>query len=105
MTIFGPSSLHPKIPFPAALVERQVRAQLKPYSGCAAVIRDPGLALQLLRIESEHLKLPQATDVDGRRVSPEAPQERREAGAHVETFTFLIRPTVYYICKHGHEAS
>src|SRR6202165_2686408 len=58
MTIFGASSLHPKIPFPAAVVERQVRAQLKPYSGCAAVIRDPGSALQLFRIESERLKLP-----------------------------------------------
>jgi hypothetical protein len=58
MTIFGASSLHPKIPFPAAVVERQVRTQLKPYSGCAAVIRDPGSALQLFRIESERLKLP-----------------------------------------------
>jgi hypothetical protein len=59
MTIFGASSLHPKIPFPAAVVEREVRPQLKPYSGfCAAVIRDLGPALQLFRIEPEHLKLP-----------------------------------------------
>src|ERR1700694_4507070 len=59
MTIFGASSLHPKIPFPAAVVEREVRPQLKPYSGfCAAVIRNLGPALQLFRIEPERLKLP-----------------------------------------------
>jgi len=40
-TVFGALSLHPKIPFPAAVAEREVRAQLKPYSGfCAAAIRD-----------------------------------------------------------------
>jgi hypothetical protein len=33
--IFGALSLHPKIPFPAAVVEREVRAQWKPYSGFA----------------------------------------------------------------------
>ena len=58
MAIFGTLSLHPEIPFPAALVEREVRTRLKPYSGfCAAVIRDLGPALQLFRIESERLKL------------------------------------------------
>src|SRR5712675_1078694 len=56
--IFGTLSLHPKIPFPAAGFGREVRAQLQPCSGlCTAVIRDLGPALQLFRIESEHLKL------------------------------------------------
>ena len=36
MTIFGALSLHPKIPFPGAGIEREVRARLKPYYGCAA---------------------------------------------------------------------
>ena len=59
MAIFGASSLHPKIPFPAAGIAREVRAELKPYSGfSAAVIRDLGPALRLFRIESERLKLP-----------------------------------------------
>src|SRR5712672_2623416 len=56
MTIFGASSLHPKIPFPAAGLEREVQGQ---YSGfCTAVVRDLEPALQLFRIESERLKLP-----------------------------------------------
>ena len=56
--IFGALSLHPKIPFPAAVVEREVREQLKPYSRfCAAVIRDLGPVLRLFRIESERLEL------------------------------------------------
>ena len=50
--IFGALSLHPKIPFPAVVVEREVRAQLKPYSVfCAAVIR-AGAADQLGRSAS-----------------------------------------------------
>src|ERR1700687_4594732 len=58
MTVFGALSLHPKIPFPAAAIEREVRAQLKPYYGCAAVdLRDPGPALQLIRVESERREL------------------------------------------------
>src|SRR5712672_2226443 len=47
---FGALSLHPEIPFPAAVVEREVRTRLKPYSGFAL--------LTLFRIESERLKLP-----------------------------------------------
>jgi hypothetical protein len=40
---FGALSLHPEIPFPAAVVEREVRTRLKPYSAfCTAVIRDLG---------------------------------------------------------------
>ena len=59
MTIFGASSLHPKIPFPATVVEREVRAQLRPYSRfCGAVIWDFGTGAGLFRIESERLKLP-----------------------------------------------
>ena len=55
-TIFGARSLHPKIPFPAAGLEREVQGQ---YSGfCTAVVRDLEPALQLFRIESERLKLP-----------------------------------------------
>jgi hypothetical protein len=43
VAVFGALSPHPKIPFPAAVVEREVRTRLKPYSGfCAAVIRDLG---------------------------------------------------------------
>ena len=58
MTIFGALSLHPKIPFPAAGIEREVRAQLNPYYECAAVdLRDPGPALQLIRVESERREL------------------------------------------------
>jgi hypothetical protein len=59
MTIFGASSLHPKIPFPAASVEREVGPHCTriptfepPQFGI------PGPALQLFRIESERLKLP-----------------------------------------------
>jgi hypothetical protein len=59
MAMFGASSLHPKIPFPAALVEREVRAQLRPYSRfCGAVIWDFGTGAGLFRIQSERLKLP-----------------------------------------------
>jgi len=58
LNIFGALSLHPKIPFPAAGLGREVRAQLQPYSEpCTAAIRDLGPALQLFRIESERLKL------------------------------------------------
>src|ERR1700737_2620461 len=58
MTGFGALSLHPKIPFPAPAIEREVRAQLKPNYGCAAVdLRDPGPALQLIRVESERCEL------------------------------------------------
>jgi hypothetical protein len=46
----------------------------------------------------------QATDVDGRRVSPEAPQERREAGAHVAPFAFLMRPFGIELVNEGIEA-
>src|SRR5260370_23407138 len=59
MAIFGASSLHPKIPFPAAVVEREVgplctrNPTFEP-----PVIRDLGPVLQLFRIESERLKLP-----------------------------------------------
>jgi hypothetical protein len=56
---FGALSLHPEIPFPAAVVEREVRTRLKPYSGfCGAVIRVLGPALRLFRIKSEGLELP-----------------------------------------------
>ena len=59
MAIFGALSLHPKIPFPAAGVEREVRPHCTRNSEiCAAVIRDLGPVLQLFRIESERLKLP-----------------------------------------------
>jgi hypothetical protein len=59
MTIFGASSLHPKIPFPAAVVEREVGPLCTRNSDFwATVIRDLGPALQLFRIESERLKLP-----------------------------------------------
>jgi hypothetical protein len=57
---FGALSLHPEIPFPAAVVEREVRAQLKPYSGFLRC-RNSGPwagALTLFRIKSERLKLP-----------------------------------------------
>jgi hypothetical protein len=62
MTISGASSLHPKIPFPAAVVEREVRARVKPYSGflhCrnSGPWAGPG-ALTLFRMKSERLKLP-----------------------------------------------
>ncbi len=60
MTISGASSLHPKIPFPATVVEREVRARLKPYSGFLRC-RNSGPwagALTLFRIKSERLKLP-----------------------------------------------
>ena len=58
VVIFGALSLHPKIPFPAPAIEREVRAQLKPNYGCAAVdLRDPGPALQLIRVESERCEL------------------------------------------------
>ena len=41
-----------------ANIEREVRAQLKPYYACAAVnLRDPGPALQLIRVESERREL------------------------------------------------
>ena len=46
----------------------------------------------------------QATDVDRRRVSPEAPQERREAGAHVAPFAFLMRPFGIELANEGIEA-
>jgi hypothetical protein len=60
MTISGASFLHPKIPFPATVVEREVRARLRPYSEfLRCVIRGlgPG-ALPLFRMKSERLKLP-----------------------------------------------
>src|SRR6266576_680920 len=55
MTIFRASSLHPKIPFPAAVVEREVGQHCARNSD---VIRDLRPGLQLSRIESERLKLP-----------------------------------------------
>src|SRR5271167_3923346 len=60
MTISGASSLHPKIPFPATVVEREVRARLKPYSGFSRCRNSGPLAgaLTLFRIKSERLKLP-----------------------------------------------
>ena len=59
MTIFGASSLHPKIPFPAPVVEREVGPHCTRNSNFwAAVIRDLRPGLQLFRIESERLKLP-----------------------------------------------
>src|SRR5258707_9360239 len=59
MATLGASSLHPKIPFPAAVVQREVRAPLRPYSRfCGAVIWDFGTGAGLFRIESERLKLP-----------------------------------------------
>src|SRR5258706_7605041 len=59
MTIFGASSLHPKFPFPAAMVERKVGPPCTRNSDLrATMFRDFGPALQLFRIESERLKLP-----------------------------------------------
>ncbi len=58
MTIFGASSLHPKIPFPAAAVEREIGPHCTRNSNIwATVIRDPRPAPQLFRIESERFKL------------------------------------------------
>jgi hypothetical protein len=57
---FGALSLHPKIPFPETLVEREVQARLKQYSGFLHC-RNSGPwtgAPTLFRIESERLKLP-----------------------------------------------
>src|SRR5260221_4398568 len=52
--IFGPLSLHQKIPFPAAGLEREIRTQLQPCAGvCTAVIRPEP---QLFRIEAKRLK-------------------------------------------------
>ena len=62
-TVFGALSLHPKIPFPAAVAERDTA--LHPERRYrATLIREPGAALlrgpalQLFRIESERLELP-----------------------------------------------
>src|SRR5258707_15229658 len=56
--IFGALSLHPKIPFPAAGLEREVRPHCaRKLAFCTAVVRDLGPALRLFRIESERLKL------------------------------------------------
>src|SRR5712664_1896669 len=56
MMIFGASSLHPKIPFPAAVVEREGGPLCTRNSDVrATAIRDLGPALQLFRIESERL--------------------------------------------------
>jgi len=52
VAVFGALSPHPKIPFPAVGLEREVRPRFAP------VIRNRGRALQLFRIESERLKLP-----------------------------------------------
>ena len=58
MTIFGASSLHPKIPFPAAGVEREVGPHCaQNFDFLVTVIRDPRAVLRLIRIESECLKL------------------------------------------------
>src|SRR5438874_10900733 len=59
MTIFGASSLHPKIPFPAPVVEREVGPHCTRNSDFGAN-RNSGLrlALRLFRIESERLELP-----------------------------------------------
>ena len=64
MTIFGASSLHPKIPFPAAVVEREVGPhcthhpeEFLPLSH-RNLVPSAGSGLQLFRIESERLKLP-----------------------------------------------
>jgi hypothetical protein len=59
MTIFGASSLHPKIPFPAAGLGRRLRPHLHPqFRLLGHRNSDLGTALQLFRIESERLKLP-----------------------------------------------
>jgi hypothetical protein len=58
MAIFGASSLHPEIPFPAVAVECEVGPHCTRNSDFrATVICDFGLALKLFRIESERLKL------------------------------------------------
>jgi hypothetical protein len=59
MTIFGASSLHPKIPFPAVGLEREVGPDLHPEFRLLSH-RNSGswAAPQLFRIESERLKLP-----------------------------------------------
>ena len=58
--IFGALSLHPKIPFPAAGIEPEVRTAIatRKYDFWGTVIWDFGLAVKLFRIKSERLKLP-----------------------------------------------
>jgi hypothetical protein len=56
--IFGALSLHPKIPFPAAGIEREVGPHCTRNSDSwATAIRNLGPARQLFRIKSERLKL------------------------------------------------
>jgi hypothetical protein len=59
MAIFGASSLHPEIPFPAAVAEREVGPHSTRNSDFRATVFGVlGPALQLFRTKSEHLKLP-----------------------------------------------
>ena len=58
MAVFGASSLHPKIPFPAVGLSARSRTALHPQFRLLARRNwDLGPALQLFRIESERLKL------------------------------------------------
>jgi hypothetical protein len=58
VAIFGALSPHPKIPFPAAGLEREVRPHCaRKLVFCAAVIPDLWVAPQLFRIEAERRKL------------------------------------------------
>src|ERR1700730_6177150 len=59
MTIFGASSLHPEIPFPAAVIEREVGPHCTRNSDPSSRrIRDLGPTPKLFRSKSERLKLP-----------------------------------------------
>jgi hypothetical protein len=61
--VFGALSPHQKIPFPAAVVEREVGPHCTRNSEIwATVIRDFGPALQLFRVEPERLELPAPFD-------------------------------------------
>src|ERR1700686_3968406 len=63
MAVFGASSLHLEIPFPAAVIEREVGPHCTRNSAFrATVFRVLGPALQLFRIKSERLKLPAPFD-------------------------------------------
>src|SRR6266481_7573520 len=75
MTIFGASSLHPKIPFPAAVVECEVRPRLQPLFG----ILDPRYSYSGLSPSASNCRL---HSVGGsRRRSIPTPRGRRPSTA------------------------
>ncbi len=83
LVIFGALSLHPKIPFLAAGLERAKfdRTCTRNSDFWATVIRDLGPPLQLFRIESERLKLsaPFSRRIESERLKLSAPFSRRIA--------------------------